>query len=96
MRYIIIYSTSLPGSTCNIVFTLSRNTLALFSSPFGALTLKTFVAGAELDPATAPCGGTLRSSLGAEDFLLVSMSMISGFLDGSFRTGGLAKGSATI
>ena len=37
------YSTKLPGSTCKMVFILSRKTFALFSSPFTALTLKTFV-----------------------------------------------------
>lgn len=37
------YSTNLPGSTCKIVFTLSKNTLARFSSPFDAPTLKTCV-----------------------------------------------------
>ncbi len=36
-----IYMIKVPGSTCKIVFIRSRNTLARFSSPFFALTLKT-------------------------------------------------------
>ena len=90
------YSMSLPGSTCNIVFTLSRNTLARFSSPLGALTLKTLVAGAELDPATAPGRGIFTLGVRDVDVLPISMSMMSGLCGGAFRTGGLAKGSATI
>lgn len=52
------YSTNFPGSTCKMVFTLSKNTLARFSSPFAALTLKTFVDSAWSDPAIIPGGGS--------------------------------------
>ena len=52
------YSTSFPGSTCKIVFTLSKNTLARFSSPFAALMLKTFVDSALFEEAIIPGGGS--------------------------------------
>ena len=87
---------SLPGSTCNIVFTLSRNTLARFSSPLGALTLKTLVAGAELDLATLSGRGIFMPGSRDVVFLPVSMSMMSGLCVDALRTGGLGKGSATI
>ena len=52
-----VYNISLPGSTCKIVLTLSKNTLARFSSPLAALTLNTFVASPEFEPAIIPGGG---------------------------------------
>ena len=79
-----------------MVFTLSKNTLARFSSPLGALTLKTLVAGAELDPATAPDGVFFTPGGGDVIFLPVSMSIISSLCGGALRIGGLANGSATI
>ena len=58
-EYIIalLYRINLPGSTCRMVLTLSRNVLTLFSSPFAALTLNTFVASPAFDPAIIPGGG---------------------------------------
>ena len=40
-----------------MVFTLSKNTLARFSSPFVALTLKIFVDSPVSEPAIIPGGG---------------------------------------
>lgn len=57
---ILDYNISLPGSTCNIVFTLSKKTLARFSSPLDALTLKTLVASPAFDPTIMPGGGVSR------------------------------------
>ena len=52
-----VHKTSLPGSTCRIVLTLSRKLFARFSSPFAALTLNKFVAPPVLAPIAIPGPG---------------------------------------
>lgn len=76
-------STSLPGSTCKMVFTLSRNTLARFSSPFAAPTLNTFVDSPVFEQAIVLSGGfpVFRVEAVVED-LPVNMSYTSGCLRG--------------
>ena len=75
-----VYNISLPGSTCKIVLTLSKNTLARFSSPFAALTLKTFVASSEFEPAIIPGGGIgiPLFAVVAEEAVPVKISYTSG------------------
>ena len=70
------YNTKLPGSTCKMVFTLSRKTFALFSSPLGTVTLKTFVDDSDLVLAPAKILGVLLSPRAG--FVPVIISMISG------------------
>lgn len=78
------YSTNLPGSTCKTVFTLSKNTLALFSSPFAARTLKTFVEPPVFEPAIMPGGKNLVLLVeGVVDDLRVNISYTSDCLRGS-------------
>lgn len=90
-----IYNTSLPGSICNIVFTLSRNTFALCSSPFGTLTLKTLIAEPPAVPAEL-LGGALALNLAPNDGLPANMSIMSGFFAGAVRDVGTIDGKATI
>ena len=72
-----VYNISLPGSTCKIVLTLSKNTLARFSSPFAALTLNTLVASPGFEPAIIP-GGGIGIPFFAEEAVPVKISYTSG------------------
>lgn len=77
------YITNLPGSTCKRVFTLSKNTLARFSSPFAALTLKTFVDSPVFEPAVIPGGGIPVFVVeGVVDGVPIKMLYMSGCLRG--------------
>ena len=72
-------STNFPGSTCKMVFTLSKNDLARFSSPFAALTLKTFDKSPVFEPSIIPGRGTSKTLVETED-VPVNISYTSGCL----------------
>ena len=96
IRYAICYKTSRPGSTCKIVLTLSKKTLALFSSPLATLTLKTFAAAPGPKPAITPVGRVLRPFALDVAGLAMSISIISGLLDGPGRVLNGVDGRAVI
>ena len=88
---------NLPGSTCKIVFTLSKKTLACLSLPFSALTLNIFVESPVSESPWEIGGGILIFPIGMEcEYSLVNTSYTSDRLRGSaFCVEGFA-GSAVI
>ena len=75
---------NLPGSTCKIVFTLSKKTLACFSFPFSALTLNKFVKSPVSESPLELGGGILVSPIELECvYSLVNTSYTSDCLRGS-------------
>ena len=64
-----------------MVFTLSKNTLALFSSLFGTLKLKTLVDLPGADPAIIPGSTAGNFFLVAIEDVPASKSMMSGLLE---------------
>lgn len=91
------YSTNLPGSTCKMVFTLSKNVLARFSSPFAALTLNTFVDSTGFELAIISGGEFLNPLVEAkvEDLPVNNSYTSGGFCSLALSMKGFA-GSAVI